>query len=75
MQGWSIVPSLFEIDESGQESLLNLRKKNGMGLTIIGPEVPLFAGLADRFRRGWIKGIRSNKEQLRLKEVNHLQRK
>ena len=38
-----------------QEELVEFAKANEVGLTIIGPEVPLLAGLADRFEEAGLK--------------------
>jgi phosphoribosylamine---glycine ligase len=43
------VAELISIEESKHEELLQFAKDNGVGLTIIGPEVPLLEGLADKF--------------------------
>ena len=43
------VAQLVQIDESNQEAACAICKGKWMGLAIIGPEVPLLAGLADRF--------------------------
>ncbi|MED1471696.1 phosphoribosylamine--glycine ligase [Bacillus salipaludis] len=40
---------LVPLQESEQEKLIQFAKEEGIGLTIIGPEVPLLEGLADRF--------------------------
>ncbi|WP_033826851.1 phosphoribosylamine--glycine ligase [Bacillus andreraoultii] len=40
----------ISIEESDHEALVKFAKENGIELTIIGPEVPLLEGLADRFR-------------------------
>ncbi|WP_026573544.1 phosphoribosylamine--glycine ligase [Bacillus sp. UNC438CL73TsuS30] len=40
---------LIPLQESEQEKLIQFAKEEGIGLTIIGPEVPLLEGLADRF--------------------------
>lgn len=37
------------IDESNHNQLIQFAKEQGIGLTIIGPEVPLLEGLADKF--------------------------
>lgn len=37
-------------DESNHEQLIQFAKEQGIGLTIIGPEVPLLEGLADKFK-------------------------
>jgi phosphoribosylamine---glycine ligase len=43
------VAKLISIEESEHEQLIQFAKDNGVGLTIIGPEVPLLEGLADKF--------------------------
>lgn len=43
------VAELVSIDESQHEQLIRFAQENEVGLTIIGPEVPLLAGLADKF--------------------------
>ncbi|MDQ6595591.1 phosphoribosylamine--glycine ligase [Bacillus salipaludis] len=40
---------LIPLQESESEKLIQFAKEEGIGLTIIGPEVPLLEGLADRF--------------------------
>ncbi|MFL6558521.1 MAG: phosphoribosylamine--glycine ligase, partial [Bacillus sp. (in: firmicutes)] len=47
--GMTDVAELVSIAESEHEQLLHFAKENGVGLTIIGPEVPLLEGLADKF--------------------------
>ncbi|QIZ06224.1 phosphoribosylamine--glycine ligase [Priestia megaterium] len=47
--GMADVAELVSIVESEHEQLLQFAKDNGVGLTIIGPEVPLLEGLADKF--------------------------
>jgi phosphoribosylamine--glycine ligase len=49
------VAQLVQIDESNQEQLVQFAKENGVGLAIIGPEVPLLAGLADAFEAAGVK--------------------
>ncbi|MFE8701311.1 phosphoribosylamine--glycine ligase [Cytobacillus sp. FJAT-54145] len=44
------VAERLAIGENEQEKLLQFAKENQVGLTIIGPEVPLLEGLADRFQ-------------------------
>ncbi|PLR81306.1 phosphoribosylamine--glycine ligase [Bacillus canaveralius] len=48
-EGMADTATCLPIDESNQEKLLQFAKEEGIGLTIIGPEIPLLAGLADRF--------------------------
>ncbi|WP_342429287.1 phosphoribosylamine--glycine ligase [Neobacillus sp. FSL H8-0543] len=47
--GMSAVAELLPIDENDHQQLLQFAKQQGVGLTIIGPEVPLLEGLADQF--------------------------
>jgi phosphoribosylamine---glycine ligase len=47
--GMADVAELVSIAESEHEQLLQFAKEKGVGLTIIGPEVPLLEGLADKF--------------------------
>lgn len=49
------VAELVQIDEGSQEQLVEFAKANNVGLTIIGPEVPLLAGLADTFEAAGLK--------------------
>lgn len=44
------VAELLPIEESEQARLVDFALAENIGLTIIGPEVPLLAGLADRFQ-------------------------
>jgi len=48
--GMTDVAQRVNISEDEQEKLLEFIKKEQVGLTIIGPEAPLQAGLADRLR-------------------------
>ncbi|KAA9024350.1 phosphoribosylamine--glycine ligase [Niallia endozanthoxylica] len=53
--GMTDVAELIQIDESSQEKLVEFALANEVGLTIIGPEVPLLEGLADRFEEAGLK--------------------
>lgn len=46
---------LIPIEESSGEELIQFALKENVGLTIIGPEVPLLAGLADQFEAAGLK--------------------
>ncbi|MBY0122237.1 phosphoribosylamine--glycine ligase [Bacillus sp. S/N-304-OC-R1] len=48
--GMEDVATLVGISESDQEQLIQFAKENEVGLTVIGPEVPLLEGLSDRFQ-------------------------
>ncbi|MET3696582.1 phosphoribosylamine--glycine ligase [Bacillus oleivorans] len=47
--GMTDVAELVGIDEYGHDALVEFVKSHEVGLTVIGPEVPLLEGLADRF--------------------------
>ncbi|MEH7353876.1 phosphoribosylamine--glycine ligase [Neobacillus drentensis] len=47
--GMTDVAELVPIEESQHERLIQFAKEQEVSLTIIGPEVPLLAGLADKF--------------------------
>ena len=53
--GMTDVAELVPIEESSCEQLLQFAKDSGVDLTIIGPEVPLLAGLADQFQAAGLK--------------------
>ncbi|WP_462412746.1 phosphoribosylamine--glycine ligase [Neobacillus sp. Marseille-QA0830] len=53
--GMKDVAELVSIDESAQDQLIDFAQQEGIGLTIIGPEVPLLAGLANRFEAVGLK--------------------
>ncbi|WP_066390899.1 phosphoribosylamine--glycine ligase [Neobacillus mesonae] len=53
--GMTDVAELLAIEESNHEQLLQFAKAEEVGLTIIGPEVPLLAGLADEFEAEGLK--------------------
>ncbi|WP_080848690.1 phosphoribosylamine--glycine ligase [Cytobacillus gottheilii] len=50
-KGMEDVAQLVNIDEQDHEQLLQFARENQIGLTVIGPEVPLLAGLADLFNK------------------------
>jgi phosphoribosylamine--glycine ligase len=53
--GMENVAVLVPIEESEHEQLIEFAKNEGIGLTIIGPEVPLLEGLADKFQAAGLK--------------------
>lgn len=53
--GMTDVAELVAIEESNHEQLLDFAQSKEVGLTIIGPEVPLLAGLADQFQAAGLK--------------------
>ncbi|MCM3766853.1 phosphoribosylamine--glycine ligase [Neobacillus niacini] len=53
--GMTDVAELISINESEHERLLKFAVEEGIGLTIIGPEVPLLEGLADTFAEAGLK--------------------
>ncbi|TKC14809.1 phosphoribosylamine--glycine ligase [Robertmurraya kyonggiensis] len=50
IEGMEDVAKLVAIEEHEQDKLIDFAVGEHIGLTIIGPEVPLLGGLADRFR-------------------------
>jgi phosphoribosylamine--glycine ligase len=54
-KGMEDVAELVQIDEGNQDKLIEFALANQVGLTIIGPEVPLLGGLADRFEEAGLK--------------------
>ncbi|WP_312475419.1 phosphoribosylamine--glycine ligase [Neobacillus sp.] len=53
--GMTDVADLVPIEESQHEQLMQFAKDQEVGLTIIGPEVPLLEGLADKFEAAGLK--------------------
>ncbi|MFF2447122.1 phosphoribosylamine--glycine ligase [Neobacillus sp. NPDC058068] len=53
--GMTNVAELVPIEESQHEQLIQFAKDQAVGLTIIGPEVPLLEGLADQFEAAGLK--------------------
>lgn len=49
--GMKEVAECTAISESDHDGLVSFAKKEDIGLTVIGPEVPLLEGLADRFHK------------------------
>lgn len=49
------VARLVPIQENSADELIQFAKEQQIGLTIIGPEVPLLAGLADQFQAAGLK--------------------
>jgi len=50
-KGMEDVASPVDIDENDFDALADFAKKENISLTVVGPEVPLVNGIADRFRR------------------------
>jgi phosphoribosylamine--glycine ligase len=60
--GITDVAELVAIKESDHEQLIQFAKEQGVGLTIIGPEVPLLEGLADKFEGAGLRVFGPRKE-------------
>jgi len=52
--------------EKGQELLLAFAKKEGVSLTVVGPEAPLAAGIVDRFRSAGLAIVGPGQKTARL---------
>jgi len=53
--GMTDVATLVDIDENDFETLVQFAKENNVGLTIVGPEVPLTGGIVDTFQEAGLK--------------------
>jgi len=60
--GMSEIAELVNIKADDIEGLLDFAKKNGIGLTVAGPEVPLVKGIVDRFLKEGLRVFGPNKE-------------
>ena len=49
------VATCIQLDENDHEQLVQFAKEQQVGLTVIGPEIPLQAGLADKFLAAGLK--------------------
>ena len=64
--GISNVAECVNIGDSDIENLLNFAKENQIDLTIVGPEIPLVAGIVDAFEKEGLKIFGPNKECAQL---------
>ncbi|WP_053368638.1 phosphoribosylamine--glycine ligase [Bacillus sp. FJAT-27245] len=53
--GMEDAATLVPVEETDYEKLISFAKEKNIGLTIIGPELPLLSGLADRFREAGLQ--------------------
>jgi phosphoribosylamine--glycine ligase len=61
----------IQIDINDHDAILNFAKQNSIDLTIVGPEAPLVAGIASKFREAGLKilGPSSEASQLEASKV------
>ena len=64
--GISNVAQCKDIQDSNIENLLNFAKENQIDLTIVGPEIPLVAGIVDKFEKEGLKIFGPNKKFAQL---------
>ena len=64
--GISNVAECIDIQDSDIENLLNFAKENQIDLTIVGPEIPLVAGIVDKFEKEGLKIFGPNKKCAQL---------
>ena len=64
--GISNVAECVNIGDSDIENLLKFAKENQIDLTIVGPEIPLVAGIVDAFEKEGLKIFGPNKECAQL---------
>jgi phosphoribosylamine---glycine ligase len=55
--GMTDVAELVAIDEGNQAELVKFAKEHGVGLTFVGPEVPLLEGIVDTFEEAGLKAF------------------
>ncbi|WP_010257225.1 phosphoribosylamine--glycine ligase [Treponema primitia] len=59
-------PSVLAVTESGQDVLIGFVQREGIALTVVGPELPLAEGIVDRFRAKGLAIVGPCKEAARL---------
>ncbi len=64
--GISKIAELVDIDETDFDSLIKFAKEKEIDFTIVGPEVPLCEGIADRFEEEGLKVFGVNKKSAKL---------
>ena len=64
--GISSVAKCIDIQDSDIENLLKFAKENKIDLTIVGPEIPLVAGIVDKFEKEGLKIFGPNKKCAQL---------
>lgn len=64
--GISKIAKLVDIDETDFDSLITFAKEKEIDFTIVGPEVPLCEGIADRFEEEGLKVFGVNKNSAKL---------
>ena len=64
--GISNVAQCIDIQDSDIENLLNFAIENQIDLTIVGPEIPLVAGIVDKFEKEGLKIFGPNKKCAQL---------
>ena len=60
------VAQCIDIQDSDIENLLKFAKENKIDLTIVGPEIPLVAGIVDKFEKEGLKIFGPNKKCAQL---------
>lgn len=53
--GMTDVAELVAIDEGNQDALVKFAQENEVGLTFVGPEIPLLEGVVDKFQEAGLK--------------------
>lgn len=72
--GIANVAECVNIGDTNIEELLKFAKENEIGLTIVGPEVPLVMGIVDEFEKEGLRVFGPNKNVLNLKEAKLFQK-
>ena len=72
-EGMRDVATPIQINETNYDELVSFAKEQEIGLTIVGPEVPLLGGLLIALKKlDYVFSVREKKQQC-LKEVSLLQ--
>lgn len=73
-EGMRDVATPVDIDENDFDALVLFAKENNVGLTFVGPEIPLMNGIVDRFKEEGLRVFGPNKRLLLLKVVKLLRK-
>ncbi len=60
--GISEIAEIVDIKDNDIDSLIDFAKKNDIGMTIVGPELPLVMGIVDQFEKNNMKVFGPNKD-------------
>lgn len=73
--GTAEIAENIDIDVEDIDQLLGFAKEKGIDLTVVGPELPLVRGIADRFEEEGLKIFGANKNSARLEASKDFSKK